>query len=371
MNHENVFRGAARALAFAIGLGIATTTPPAGAYQRIEWGELAPDEARAQPDHVAVRVLGRVRSLGTGARGFTLDAGGMSFQVEYVGRSGQPGFGVRPPTVREGDRVVVYGTMTGPGRLEAQRLEVVSSGGVPGRRLTGQVRSVDPGRDRLSVRTDDGSLTSVEYSPQTIVARLGRRASPDDIRTGDPVWVEGRWLDRDRLQATRIEITDTSGGWRDGDSGEIVSVNRGDSVLRVRFSSDVRPVDVRSADLIVDGRRANPDRLRAGTRVRVFGEERGSTIRARRVELLAEVDEDSRNQVVDGRVRSVDPGARIVVLTVPDSPRPTQRVYVTRDTRIERNGRRLDIREIQTGDTIRVRGATRDGQLEADFIEIR
>ena len=46
MNHEYVFRGAARALAFAIGLGIVTTTPPAGAYQRIEWGELALEEER-------------------------------------------------------------------------------------------------------------------------------------------------------------------------------------------------------------------------------------------------------------------------------------------------------------------------------------
>jgi hypothetical protein len=67
----------------------------------------------------------------------------------------------------------------------------------------------------------------------------------------------------------------------------------------------------------------------------------------------------------------VDPGARLVILTVPGSLRPTQRVSVSRDTRIERNGRRLDIRDIQTGDTIRVRGATRDGQIEAEFIEIR
>lgn len=371
MGKEIVIRGAARALACAIGLGIVTATAPVSAYQRAEWGDLGPDEARTQPDHVAVRVLGRVRSVGSSARLFTLDAGGLTFQVEYTGRTGEPGFGVRPPSVREGDRVVVYGTMTGPGRLEARRLDVVSSGGMPGRRLTGQVRSVDPRRDRLSLRTDDGSLAAVEYSPQTVIARLGRSASPDDIRAGDAVWVEGRWLDRDRMQATRIEITDASGGWRDGDSGEIVSVSRGDSVLRVRFGGDLRAVDVRSADLIVDGRRANPDRLRSGARVRVFGEERGNTIRARRVELLGEPADDGQNQILDGRVRSVDPGARMVLLTVPDSPRPTQRVYVPRDTRIERNGRRLDIRDIQTGDTIRVRGATRDGQWEADSIEIR
>jgi Domain of unknown function (DUF5666) len=371
MNNEIVIRGASRALAFAIGLGIATAIAPAGATQRVEWGDLGAEEARTQPDHVAVRVLGRVRSLGSSPRLFTLDAGGLSFQVEYSGRTGEPGFGVRPPTLREGDRVLVYGTMTGPGRLEARRLEVVSSGDVPGRRLTGQVRSIDTRRDRLSVRIDDGSLTTVEYLPQTVIARLGRRASPEDIRVGDAVWIEGRWLDRDRLEATRIEVTDTSDGWRDGDTGEIVSVSRRDSLLRVRFSSELRPVDVRGADLMADGRRANPDRLRPGARVRVFGEERGSTIRARRVELLGEVDEDSRSQIVDGRVRSVDPGARIVLLTIPDSPRPNRRVYVPQDTRIERNGRRLDIRDIQTGDTIRVRGATRDGQLEAEFIEIR
>src|SRR5262245_10697126 len=128
MGREIFGRGAARALTFAIGLVMIASTAPAGAYQRVEWGDLGPEEARAQPDHVAVRVLGRVRNLGSSGRTFTLDAGTLSFQVEYTGRTGQPGFGVRPPTLREGDRVVVYGTMTGAGRVEARRLEVVSPG---------------------------------------------------------------------------------------------------------------------------------------------------------------------------------------------------------------------------------------------------
>jgi Domain of unknown function (DUF5666) len=368
---EIIPRGAARALAVALVLAGLGAAVPAVAYQTGDWGELRPEEARSQPDHVAARLLGRVRSVTGNGRLLTVDAGDMSFQVEYVGRQGEPGFGVRLPTVREGDRVVVYGTLTGPGRLQARRIEVVGSGGVAGRRLTGQVRQVDRRRDRLSVRTDDGDEVEVEFTPQTVLARLGRRATPDDVRSGDAVWAEGRWIDRDRLVASRIEITDTTEDWRTGESGEIVSVNRGDSVLRVRFRDGVRPVEVRDADLIVAGRRANPDRLRAGARVRVYGEERGATIRARRVELLEDTGDTGGTRILDGRVRSVDPGARLVILTTGDSARPTQRVYVPRDTRIERNGRRLDIRDIQTGDTIRVRGEPRDGQLEAGFIEIR
>jgi Domain of unknown function (DUF5666) len=367
---EIVPRRAARALGLALGLAWLGMAVPAGAYQSDDWGELRPDEARGQPDHVAARLLGRVRSVTGSGRLFTVDAGDMSFQVEYVGRQGQPGFGVRPPTVREGDRVVVYGTLTGPGRLQARRIDVVGSGGVTGRRLTGQVRQVDRRRDRLTVRTDNGDEVDVQYAPDTVVARLGRTASPDDVRAGDAVWAEGRWVDRDRLLASRIEITDTTEDWRTGESGEIVSVDTRSAVLRVRFRDGIRPVDVRGADLISNGRRANPDRLRSGVRVRVIGEERGTTIRARRVELLEDTIDEGGTRIFDGRVRSVDPGARLVVFTTDDPVRPTVRVYVPRDTRIEHNGRRLDIRDIQTGDTIRVRGEVRDGRLEAGFIEI-
>jgi hypothetical protein len=207
---------------------------------------------------------------------------------------------------------------------------------------------------------------------------LGRRARPEDVVAGDTVWIEGRWTARDRLVADRIEVTDDRGAtaaWRSGDPGVIVSHDRGGRESQVRFGRSVRRVDSRQAEVrILAPRRADAAGavLRPGTRVRVYGEERGGIIVARRVDIVEFGTGDGRyeNRVVEGQVRLVDPGARLVTLSTTDLPRVNRRVYVPSGASIFRSGRRIDLREIQTGDRIRVQVEEDEGRLEATYVEV-
>jgi Cu/Ag efflux protein CusF len=300
----------------------------------------------------------------------------MRFQVEYEAPDRRPGFGYDRPRLREGDRVVVYGVLSGTTRVLAQRVVVVDSSGAREERLTGVVRANEPDRDRLILRLERGSLVEVAYGAGTTVARLGRRARPEDVAIGDTVWVEGRWTGNNRLIADRIEVTEDRGPretWRSGDVGEVVAYDRPDREIQVRFGRTVRRVDARQAEIrVLVPRRTAGSGLRPGARVRVYGEERGASIVARRVDVidLGEGDDRGETRIIEGQVRFVDPGARTITLATSDLGRVNRRVYVPSGTSIFRSGRRIDLREIQTGDRIRVQGEEDEGRVQAASIEV-
>jgi hypothetical protein len=345
---------------------------PALAYQRDSLDELRVEDARRQSDHVDVRVLGKVRNVDDDGRRFQVETPDVRFVVEYD-RSGTSGFGVRMPRLREGDRVIVYGRLVGGNRVLSDRIVVVGQqedGTVDPRRLTGQVRLLDRRRSRVSVRDTDGAIVDVEYNDRTVLARLGRRATPEDIRVGDTVWAEGRWQGRDTLAATRVEIT-ASTSWYDGASGEVVAVDRSGATAQVRFGRETRRVDLVDASFWVNERRVPARVLRPGTRARFWGEPAGSTIRARRVELLDEIAAAPEGLVtVQARVRFVDPGAGTITIQSESGSPAYRQIYVSPQTTFDRFGRRVTLRDIQTGDRIRAQGTEREGRFWADLIEM-
>lgn len=369
MRQASFWRRAGRLLLFGAGLSLSGAAA-APAYQQDNLGELRLEEARRQSDHVALRILGRVREPREAGRRFMVETPEARFQVEYD-RSGRPGFGVRPLDLEEGDRVVVYGRLLRDQRVLADRVVLVTRGEVTPepRRLIGEVRLIDRRRNRLTVRDGDSSIVEVEYTGRTVFARLGRRATSDDLQRGDTIWAEGIWQGPDHLLASRIEITAGS-GWRDGDLGEVVEINPRGTLFQVRFGRETRRVDGWSAQYWHAGRPLSPSTIRPGARVRVYGEAHGVTIRARRVEMLENGPEiPTAVQTVEARVRLVDPGAqRIWVVPYADSP-DYREIHVTATTTIFRNGRRVTLRDLQTGDRIRARGTEREGRFRAEVIE--
>jgi cytochrome c-type biogenesis protein CcmE len=355
-----------------LGLCLLSALPGAAQAQRDDLGELRAEEARRQADHVAVRVLGRARDVRDDGRRFIVETAGMRFLVEYD-RGGLAGFGLRSPSLREGDRVVVYGRLVSGERILSDRIVAVGpgEGSVEGRRVTGVIRSVDRRRNRFTARESDGSQFEVRYTDQTVLARLGRRATPEDLREGDAIWAEGRWDGRDILLASRVEITAAASGWRDGEIGRVESISARDESFQARFGRESRRVDTRGAQFWLGGRRVAGGSLRPGMTVRVYGDERGATIRATRVVIDDSLTPDGpATSRLEGRIRQVDPGAQTIFLTPESSSGLYTRIYVPGNATVERFGRRVGLRELQTGDRIRARGSERDGRFTAEFVEV-
>jgi hypothetical protein len=333
--------------------------PAMAAAPRDDRLDMDAQEASGRPDHVEVRVVGRIRELSADGRTFTVESGEVSFRVE-------PGFATRFPGLRDGDRVLLLGTLRSQTRLTARDVQVL--GGSAPRALTGSVGSIDRRRRRLTLRTESGETTEVEYTEDTLFARLGRRVTVDQIQVGDALWVDGR-RDGERLvRATRIEVTGSGDTWQTGRSGEIVGVNRGDRTLRVDFGGETRTVNLGDRTSISRQNRELPaDELIVGDQIRVSGELRGNAVDARAIEL---VERGGADRTVEGRVRGVDPDGRILRVTLNALIPITVRVYVPPDAQITRGTRRLTLEEIREGDHVRARGPSRDGRVAADLVEV-
>jgi hypothetical protein len=331
----------------------------ARAFQQNDRFEINAEDAARRPDLVQVQVVGRVSDVSRDGRSFRVEAGEVSFSVE-------PGFATRFPTLKEGDRVLVSGSLRSQTRLSAREVHVLGSRNP--RALTGVIRDVDRRRSRILVRADDGSVVEAEYTPDTLFARLGRRVTVDQLRIGDEVWVDGSVINPRLVRATRVEVTASRDRWQSGQSGEIVSVNRRDRTLRVDFGEETRTVSVpRDVNISRGTRVLGLDELREGDRIRVSGELRGDAVDARSIEV---VERPGNERIVEGRVRGIDLEERTLRVTVNSIIPITVRVYVPPGTQIARGTRRLTLEEIREGDRIRARGPSRDSGVEAATIEI-
>jgi hypothetical protein len=308
---------------------------------------------------VQVRVVGRVEDLSRDGRAFSVQAGEVGFRVE-------PAFATRFPTLREGDRVLVLGTLRSQTRLAAREIRVL--GQREPRALTGVIQEIDRRRSRIGVRGDQGDLVVVEYTEDTLFARLGRRVDVNQLRVGDEVWVDGRWLGPRQLRAARVEVTASRDRWQAGQSGEVVSIDRRDRILRVEFGEDTRLVRVLPEANISRGTRDMPfNDLVPGDQIRVSGELRGEVVEARSIEVLERA---GSARTVEGRVRGIDLEERVLRVTVNSLIPITVRVYVPPDAQISRGTSRLSLSQIREGDRIRARGPSRDSRVIAETVEI-
>jgi hypothetical protein len=348
-----------------VGLATLVLTLPAGsariagAFQQNDRLEINPQDAARGPDLVQVQIVGRVANVSRDGRGFRVEAGEVRFDVE-------PGFATRFPTLKEGDRVLVSGTLRNQTRLSAQDVRVL--GARNPRTLTGIIRDVDRRRSRILVRADDGTVVEAEYTTDTLFARLGRKATVEQLRIGDEVWVDGSVINPRLVRAKRVEVTALRSRWQSGQSGEIVSVSRRDRTLRVDFGEETRTVTViRDANISRGTRMLGFDELHEGDRIRISGELRGDAVDARGIEV---VERPLSDRIVEGRVRAIDLNERALRVAVNSLIPITVRVYVPPGTQISRGTHRLTLEEIREGDRIRARGPSRDSGVEAATLEI-
>jgi hypothetical protein len=327
--------------------------------QQQERLEITAEEAARRPDQVVARVIGRVYEVSRDGRTFSVEAGDVNFRVE-------PGYAIRFPTLREGDRVLVVGTLRTQTRLTASEVRVIS--GQNARALTGELREIDRQRSRLMVLSERGERMEIQYTVDTIIARLGRRVNVDQLRAGDEVVADGRWVSPRLMRATRIEVTGAGDRWQSGQSGEVVSVIRRDRSMRVDFGEETRTVLVPpEATISRDGRPVPFDQLVPGDQIRVSGGLRDDAVSARSIELLERA---GNARTVEGRVGGIDSRERLLRINVNALIPVTVRVYVPADTQISRGTSRLTLADIREGDRIRARGPTRDGRVVADTLEV-
>lgn len=356
-NHMRWMRGLAWAvLLLALPAGFARS---ASAFQQPDRFEINAEDAARRPDLVQVQIVGRIAEVSRDGRAFRVEAGEIRFDVE-------PAFATRFPTLKEGDRVLISGTLRTQTRLTAREVRVL--GGRNPRALTGVVRDVDRRRSRILVRADDGNVIETEYTADTVFARLGRKVTVEQLRIGDEVWVDGSVINSRLIRATRVEVTASRDRWQSGQAGEIVSVSRRDRTLRVDFGGETRTVSLlRDGTISRAGRTLTFDDCHEGDRIRVSGDLRGDAIDARAIEIL---ERSVADRIVEGRVRSIDLDERTLRVTVNSLIPITVRVYVPPGAQISRGTRRLTLEELREGDRIRARGPSRDSGVEAGTLEV-
>ncbi len=190
--------------------------------------------------------------------------------------------------------------------------------------LSGTIRDIDRNDNEFRLEPFQGNhRITITVRDAQLESSSGRRSdtlSLRDLNLGDTADVEGRWVDRDTVRATRVltPSRDRSGAWDD------------------RNSSD---------DPAYDGRYPGSDRGRSGD----MREERTSN------GLTGVLIRDTGNSTRTVRVQVL--GREIMV----DTPR---------GIRVTRDGEPRSIHELKQGDTLRVRGnwQSRD-RLQADRIE--
>lgn len=238
-------------------------------------------------------IRGTVSDVREQSRRFTLHTeGGGRYEVVYLGP--KAGFGVRPPTLFDGDRAEVRGTLV-RGVFEAERIVRLGGRGTDlGDRevVVGQIDAVGRNSGILHLMVDRRRWR-VDARDADIFDDNGRRIRLRDLREGERVRVMGRDTGRYEVRARRVEVVDGRGGtasllrWRSGDVGRIDAVGTNSKILHVYYGNARYRVDVGGARIVINNRRRDVRDLREGDRIRVYGRQVSrDTIYADRVEVV-------------------------------------------------------------------------------------
>ncbi len=153
----------------------------------------------------------------------------------------------------------------------------VLSGGIVGRQVTGEIRSIDSRRQELRVDTDRRGSARIRFDGRTIVQGRSGRYSVGSLERGDVVRIQ---LDEGRgLYARRIDLLDRANSGR-GRGGGVVRLERVEgSVARIdyqRGTLDLRRSRAGTVQVILPANRSRSlddqfRRIRRGQNIRVEG----------------------------------------------------------------------------------------------------
>jgi hypothetical protein len=329
-------------------------------------------------EEIKIELTGRVQSVGVG-NSFTISARRTTFRVDSG--DGLERLATKP---RVGQRVRVIGEFNPPDRIEADRIEILpGSGGGEGSgspMLSGSIRSINEGEERLSLATPTGNV-QVYWDEETLFYRNRGASSIRSFKVGDSVRVAGRRRVNGTVLARRV-ILGGQPGWENNAAGEIVSLDRQDEEARVDFDGRVETVNLKNANIRRrNGQRIEFEDLRTGWDIRVQGTRppRGESISATLAEVFrTREDEDNQPngdwETVEGRVTEItDPGRVFKVQRT--EPNEVVRVVVDENTNIVRGATKLTFSSIRPNVRVRVRGRMREGsqgnsRIDAGRVEV-
>ena len=94
--------------------------------------------------------------------------------------------------LRAGDRVQVAGDLVADGRIAADQITFLGRGPArTGALLSGTIRTLDRGTNRMTVATPNGNVR-LDFDEETDWFRGGQRSLPRDFRVGEEVRISGR-----------------------------------------------------------------------------------------------------------------------------------------------------------------------------------
>jgi hypothetical protein len=319
----------------------------------------------------AIRVRGSVHNVRDNSRRFTLRAeGGRQYEVAYLGP--KSGFGVKPPTLRDGDRVEVLGADV-RGVFEAEQITLLSGGGGSGNpgTVTGRLEAVGTSSSVLHVQSQ-GRQWRVDARESSIYNNRGQRIALRDLREGQRVQVRGRDTGSNEIRAQRVDVMDGGGGGGGNPgsiTGRLEAVGTSSQVLHVQSQGRQWRVDARESSIYNSrGQRIALRDLREGSRVQVQGQETGgSEIRARRVDVVGDGGStDGWQNGERGRIDAVGTSSGILHVYFGGNK---MRVNAKNAT-ISLNGRQRELRDLRSGDQVRVYGRRQSSDtIDAERVE--
>jgi hypothetical protein len=315
------------------------------------------------------QVQGTVRDVRDNSRRFMLRANdGRTYEVVYLGP--KSGFGVRPPTLRDGNRVEVVGDLV-RGVFEAERITLLdggTSGGDETAALTGRIEAVGTDSRILHVQAAGGQYR-VDVRDAEIIGD-GRRLALRDLRAGDTVRVSGRQTGNHQVIARRVELmaggaiagggaTTGGGTWDAGSIGRIDTVGTSSRVLHVTFGGRRYRVNAQDAEITANGQRVSLSSLRQGDRVRVRGRETAQyEIDARQVDRVDDRPTTAGWRSTDvGRIDAVGTSSGILHVTFGGR----QYRVDARNATIRLDDRPGSINDLRKGDRVQIQGDYRGG----------
>jgi hypothetical protein len=227
----------------------------------------------------------------------------------------------------------------------------------------GVVESVDERRGRVTLHGERG-LIELSIGREADIREAGRRRTIADIRPGTFLVVTGRLETIRSIAAHTINIGGPDPGTALFDTvlTGIVSRSTGllDRTLVVRSPlGDVRLEIPRGADVRVSGYPASVHEIRRGDQVRATGRWSGGVFVVRQISAL-----QTHQWEETGRIIRID--GNILVIRVGTAE---YSVYA-RHADIRRDGRRISIRDLRSGDYIVVQGERRDNVIYAERIDV-
>lgn len=252
-------------------------------------------------------------------------------------------------------------------------------------RIEGYVSYVDSRGNEIEFTDLTGKEYTAEIQSKTRLFQNNRTIRTGDIHSNDTIIVEGTLRDRNTVRAESIELLRVSRSYynnnnRYGGSDIEGSVTRTASVfdrsIVVRTSKgDVR-VDVDKDAQITSGRTdISVHDLRKDERIRIYGRWDGSTMIARRIDVISYArDEDYRpssnwpdhRSIYSGRIISID--YRKHSMTVDAGGRNLKIDAGKADVVGRKSVRSFD--DLRKGDNVSIRGDESRGTIKASTIEL-